>query len=90
MNYLEKRQLLANQIARQHGRGSATQVVLGDSNVVLDSTDYGYRKHTTGEYVAKAYLRNFGWRNTYYQRAQCTVQIRPTATDDPASPYNQG
>lgn len=30
---------------------------------------YGYRKKTTDQYVPNAYLRNFGWKNTYYQRA---------------------
>lgn len=30
---------------------------------------YGRRKYSTGQYVPNAYLRNFGWKNTYYQRA---------------------
>ena len=63
----------ANAIARANGYGAATTVLLGDRDAVIDHTPYGYRKHTTGEYVSNAYRRNFGWKNTYYQRAQTTV-----------------
>ena len=65
----------ANQIARAHGCGRATEIILGDDSQVLSYTSYGYRKYTTGEYVPKAYLRNFGWKNTYYQRAKCKVMV---------------
>lgn len=34
---------------------------------------FGYRKHTTGEYVPKSYLCHFGWKNTYYQPAENNI-----------------
>ena len=37
----------------------------------------GYRKNTTGEYVPNAYRRNFGWKNTFYQRACLNIYISP-------------
>lgn len=72
-------QKLANLVARRAGYGSATKIVCTttgpDHPRVVAHTHYGYRKWTTGEYVPKKYLRNFGWKNTYYQRAETTVAI---------------
>lgn len=68
-------QRLANSIARKHGHGRATSIVVGSENRVVSSTPCGYRKKTTGEYVPKKYLANFGWKNTYYQHAECVVEI---------------
>lgn len=65
----------ANRIARQNGYGKATEIILGCTDRVLDHTPYGYRKYTTGEYVARAYRDHFGWKNTYYQRAECVVEV---------------
>ena len=65
----------ANQIARQHGFGRATSIIIGDDSEVVAYTRYGYRKWTTGEYVPNAYRRNFGWKNTYYQAAVCDVMV---------------
>jgi hypothetical protein len=39
----------------------------------IDITSFGYRKKTTGEYVPKAYLSHFGWKNTYYESAQLII-----------------
>lgn len=36
---------------------------------------YGYRKHTTGEYVPHKYRIHFGWKNTYYQNAVSEVIV---------------
>jgi hypothetical protein len=68
---------LANSAARKAGCGRATTIVFGPTEEpkVIDRTRGGYRKHTTGEYVPNAYLRKFGWKNTYYQNAGCTVEI---------------
>jgi len=68
---------LANQCARRSGYGSATDIVFDDvpEPTVIERTAPGYRKHTTGKYVPKAYLRKFGWKNTYYQPAATTVAI---------------
>ena len=65
----------ANQIARAHRCGVATEIVVGDDSQYLSSTAFGYRKNTTGEYVPKKYLANFGWKNTYYQHAKCKVMV---------------
>ena len=65
----------ANKIAREHRFNKATKIVVGDDSKVLAYTHFGYRKHTTGEYVPKKYLRNFGWKNTYYQAAECVVMV---------------
>lgn len=67
----------ANSIARQNGYGVATEIVLGDKDVVLERMPCGYRKYTTGEYVPNAYRSNFGWKNTYYQHAITRVMVKP-------------
>ena len=66
----------ANRIARAGGHGRATKIIYGDEDKIVATTAFGYRKYTTGEYVPLAYRANFGWKNTYYQRAQCTVMLR--------------
>ena len=71
----EELQRKANRIARRAGHGVATSVIMGSDNRVLDHTRYGYRKHTTGEYVPNKYRANFGWKNTYYQSAQTVVEV---------------
>ena len=65
----------ANQIARRYGHSKATKVILGYQSRILESVSFGYRKITTGEYVPNKYLRNFGWKNTYYQHAICIVEV---------------
>ena len=67
----------ANSVARKHGHGKATHVIFGycANDHISDSTPYGYRKNTTGEYVPNAYRNHFGWKNTYYQHAKCTVVL---------------
>lgn len=70
-------QSFANALARKHGYGFATQIILGEKNEVVQHTSFGYRKYTTGEYVANAYLANFGWKNTYYQHAETVVSVTP-------------
>lgn len=68
----------ANVIARRAGFGRATRVLLvpglAAGRVVLH-VPYGYRKYTTGEYVPNNYRSNFGWKNTYYQRAETHVEL---------------
>lgn len=71
-------QQYANAIARAMGSNKATEIVMlpvGESPKVISRTYCGYRKYTTGEYVAKKYLANFGWKNTYYQSAACVVGV---------------
>lgn len=65
----------ANKIARKHGYLRATKIVFGDTNQLISHTNYGYRKKTTGEYVGNAYRNKFGWKNTYYQRAETVVEL---------------
>ena len=65
--------------SKPHGAGRATEIRLGEHDRVLAHTRRGYRKSSTGEYVAKAYLANFGWKNTYYQHAKTVVEV---ATDN--------
>ena len=66
---------VANSIARKAGHGRATEIVALGFVGVVSHVRFGYRKHTTGEYVPKSYLRNFGWKNTYYQAAECVVSV---------------
>ena len=68
---------LANIIARKAGCGRATTIEFEDveSGYVKDHINYGYRKCSTGEYVPKKYLSNFGWKNTFYQEAQTVVVL---------------
>ena len=70
-------QKLANSFARSKGYGSATKIVFEDIDQpeIISHTPYGYRKYTTGEYVPKAYVNNFGWKNTYYQHAETVVAL---------------
>ena len=70
-------QRLANSVARKNGHGSATEILFEDVEkpYIKSHTSRGYRKYTTGEYVPKKYLSNFGWKNTYYQHAQTTVVL---------------
>jgi hypothetical protein len=65
----------ANVIARKRGRGFATKIVRGGEDHVIEATSCGYRKYTTGEYVCAKYRACFGWKNTYYQAAECVVEI---------------
>lgn len=65
----------ANSIARKHGYGVATKVLFGYQNRVVSRVEPGYRKYTTGEYVSTAYRNNFGWKNTYYQKAETVVEV---------------
>ena len=65
----------ANQTARKKGWNKATEIQVGSETRIVKTTRYGYRKNTTGEYVPKKYLANFGWKNTYYQSAECVVQV---------------
>lgn len=75
MNLYDGYQKIANSIARKNGYGSATQIILGKRDSVIAHTPCGYRKYTTGEYVAKRYLQKFGWKNTYYQPAITVIEI---------------
>lgn len=68
-------QRYANRIARKAGYNKATALIFGDRDCIAHRTRPGYRKHTTGEYVPTAYLRNFGWKNTYYQLAHTVVML---------------
>lgn len=54
---------------------AATKIIKGNKLDVVDITQFGYRKNTTNEYVPNAYRANFGWKNTYYQAAECIVSI---------------
>ena len=67
----------ANAIARKAGYGKATEITynLDIPEGVTGGCTCGYRKRTTGQYVPKAYLRNFGWKNTYYQPAVTVVNL---------------
>ena len=68
----------ANIIARQNGFGRATVILISNEiseSCVLSHTNYGYRKHTTGEYVSHKYRNKFGWKNTYYQHAETVVVL---------------
>jgi hypothetical protein len=66
----------ANIIARAKGYHRATTIIYGGEDRVVSAASCGYRKFTTGEYVSNAYRANFGWKNTYYQHAHCTVMLR--------------
>ncbi len=81
MNIAPEIQKWANSIARRAGYGTATEIIINpDCKVagVLKHTRYGYRKKTTGEYVPKKYIQNFGWKNTYYQCAETVVELPST------------
>lgn len=67
-------QQIANSVARQYGCGRATEIRIGKRERV-SHTRYGYRKFTTGEFVPNAYLRKFGWKNTYYSAAETVVTL---------------
>ncbi len=70
-------QKIANTIARGNGKGRATSIRFNPAITApkIKHTSYGYRKYTTGEYVPNAYLKNFGWKNTYYQQAETEVSF---------------
>jgi hypothetical protein len=69
-------QTIANSIARAHGCGSADSFsVKPVSEPKVKHIRYGYCKYTTGEYVSSAYRQNYGWKNTYYQRAITRVVV---------------
>jgi len=68
-------QQIANSIARKQGAHRATEIVLGDQDKVISYTPYGYRKYSNDEYVSNAYRNKFGWKNTYYQHAECVVMV---------------
>lgn len=72
----EEIQKHANRIARKAGYGSATQIIMGKEDRVLEHVNYGWRKYTTGEYVPNAYRSKFGWKNTYYQKAETVVEVK--------------
>lgn len=65
----------ANQIARAAGYGRATEIEFGTENKIIKRQRPGYRKNSDGQYVPNAYLANFGWKNTYYQRAVTIVML---------------
>ncbi|MDD5149991.1 MAG: hypothetical protein PHC28_05845 [Flavobacterium sp.] len=74
-------QTIANIIARKYGHSRATAITFSGSisePVLKKSTRFGYRKTTTGEYVPNSYRNNFGWKNTYYQCAECEIEL-PTS-----------
>jgi hypothetical protein len=71
----KSRHVRANSVARAAGYGWATSIVYGDTTKVVSHVPYGYRKRTTGEYVANAYRDHFGWKNTYYQRSETVVML---------------
>ena len=73
---IKDHQKRANIIARRAGYGSATSIIYGNEDKVVSHTSYGYRKRTTGEYVPNSYRNNFGWKNTYYQRAETVVMLK--------------
>jgi len=68
-------QTLSNAIARKNGFGFASQISFKSilKPIIGETTNYGYRKNSTGEYVPKAYINNFGWKNCYYQNSECEV-----------------
>ena len=68
---------LANTIARKSGHNEATEIKFKSCKrgFVESSTAYGYCKYSTDEYVCNAYLNKFGWKNTYYQHAECVVVL---------------
>ena len=72
-------QLIANRIARKGGANAATEIRINKSfksgnGRVKEYLRYGWRKFTTGEYVPISIRNNFGWKNTYYQHAECVVE----------------
>jgi len=73
----EKIITMANSIARKWGKGKATTILFGNIKEakVIDTTASGYRKCSDHQYVPKAYLRNFGWKNTYYQHSLATIVL---------------
>jgi len=75
--YEEKIQTIANSFARKHHFFKATTILFGNIKEpkIIDWTPCGYRKCSNHQYVPKAYLRNFGWKNTYYQHALTTVVL---------------
>ena len=81
-NDLDERMVVrfVEQAIREQGTGwSALEVSTHLGNCTSTAyTPYGYRKNTTGEYVSHAYRSNFGWKNTYYQRAILAVSFGET------------
>jgi hypothetical protein len=75
MKYSKDIQVFANKIARSGSYLRATDIILGTQNRIISHINYGYRKRTTGQYVPNAYMRNFGWKNTYYQSAETVVEV---------------
>lgn len=66
---------LANSVAKNNYYGKATSITFKNVKKpeIGETISHGHRKYTTGEYVPNAYLQNFGWKNTFYQKAKCEV-----------------
>lgn len=81
---MEALQKMANRLARRAHCARADYIKFDPSLDLGDGVEfqfrvehvrYGYRKHTTGQYVPTAYRSKFGWKNTYYQPAKTTVVL---------------
>jgi hypothetical protein len=70
-------QYLANITAQKVNMNCATKILFKNCKkpYVKDYTQFGYRKFTTDEYVPNSYMRKFGWKNCYYQSAECIVVL---------------
>ena len=65
-----------NSFAKSKGTNKATEIFIAEKEEIdFLYVSPGYRKKYTGEYVPKAYIRNFGWKNTYYQHAIFEVYV---------------
>ena len=77
-NVLTEIKTTANIIARANHMGAATGIIKGELLEVVRTTDFGYRKNSDDSYVSNTYRDHFGWKNTYYQNAECVVSIPET------------
>jgi hypothetical protein len=68
-------QRTANSVARKLGCWRADEFIFGEENKIVKRIHCGYRKKSNGQYVPNAYLKNFGWKNTYYQHSFTKVMI---------------
>jgi len=65
----------ANIMAMTKNMGKATKITKGKKLEVISCIQFGYCKKSDGSYVSNAYRDHFGWKNTYYQPAECVVSV---------------
>ena len=80
--YAETLRTKFNAFARKQGCGRCTGLETTQYGevgmVIIEENHPCFRKITTNQKVPHSYRNNFGWKNTYYDRASCTLAVNPS------------